>query len=161
MPTKTVEKGITRFDINERNTHGYMMRICRRGEKRNEFFSDTAHGGKKKALVAARKRYQELVNKLPPPDSAKGKMSVRNTSGVVGVHVAHTVLPDFPDKEYFAYCASWKNEDGKRRKISFGWSKYGKKDAFQLACLAREKETTDRARVERLFKSRKKLRKKK
>ena len=116
MPTKKVERGITRFDIEERNTHGFMMRICRRGEKVHEFFSDTAYGGKKKALLAARVRYQQLVKQLPEADTAKGKMSVRNTTGVVGVHVAHTILPDFPDKEYFAYCASWKTDAGERQK---------------------------------------------
>jgi hypothetical protein len=161
MPTKKVERGITRFDIDERNTHGYMMRICRRGEKVHEFFSDSSHGGRKKALLAARERYQQLVKQLPEAATAKGKMSARNTTGVVGVHVAHTILPNAPGKEYFAYCASWKTATGERRKISFGWDKYGKRNAFQLACLARDKESNDRTRIERLFKSRARLRKKK
>ncbi len=119
MPTKKVERGITRFDIDERNTHGFMMRICRRGKKIHEFFSDNAYGGKRKALLAARDRYQQLVKQLPDADSAKGKMSVRNTTGVVGVHVAHTVLTDCPDREYFAYCASWKTPEGAATKNQF------------------------------------------
>jgi len=158
MPTKKVEPGITRFEIEQRKTYGFMVRICRRGEKFNQFFSDSAYGGKKKALDAARTQYSTWVDQLPEPETTKNLKSVRNTTGKVGVHVAQA---EAEGAEYFSYCASWVSEEGKRKKISFSWSKYGKGNAWELACLARDKESTDRKRIERLYKSRGKLRKKK
>ena len=88
MPTKKVEPGITRFEIEERKTYGFMVRICRQGKKFNQFFSDSAYGGKRKALVAARAQYKKWVDELPAPDTTKNLKSVRNTTGKVGVHVA-------------------------------------------------------------------------
>ena len=158
MPTKKIQPGITRFEIEERKTYGFMVRICRRGEKLNQFFSDTKYGGKRKALLAAQTQYAKWVEELPEPETTKNLKSIRNTTGKVGVHVAQA---EADGAEYFSYCASWVSEDGKRKKISFSWAKYGKKNAWELACLARDKETTDRKRIEQLFKTRSKIRKKK
>ncbi len=35
----------------------------------------------------------------------------------------------------------------KRKKVSFAWNRYGKENAWDLACLAREKLNTDREKV--------------
>ena len=158
MPTKKVQPGITRFEIEERKTYGYMVRICRRGEKFNQFFSDSAFGGKRKALKAAQDQYEQWVAELPAPETTKNLKSARNTTGKVGVHIAQA---ETDGTTYFSYCSSWVDTDGKRRKISFSWSKYGKKDAWELACLARDNETTDRKRIEQMYKAKKKIRKKK
>ncbi len=146
MPTQPVAPGITRFDIDER--HGYMVRIRRDGNQINEYFSDKKLGGKKKALVAAKERYAQLYEELGPVESAtKNLLTRRNTTGKVGVHIAHSYETRWANNEYFAYCASWKEADGARKKINFSWNLYGKKQAFELACLAREKELTDRDKV--------------
>jgi hypothetical protein len=51
----------------------------------------------------------------------------------------------------------WTDENGKRKKVSFAWNTYGKKKAWELACLARDLETTDReSLIEHVEKSRKK-----
>lgn len=147
MGTKLVERGITRYDIEEQGTYGFMMRISRNGEHTNEFFSDKNHKGKKKALEAARKRYQQLKAKLPPPRTTKGIKTARNQSGIVGVHLA--VCESVYGEEYSSYCASWKTKEGKRCKLSFSFKKYGKKKAWQLACVARELESNDRKKVEK------------
>lgn len=154
MGTKLVERGITRYDIEEQGTFGFMMRISRGGEHINEFFSDKNYKGKKKALSAARTRYAELKAKLPPPKTTKGVKTSRNQTGVVGVHLA--VCESIYGEEYSSYCASWKTGDGQRNKLSFSFKKYGKKKAWELACLARELESTDRQRIERLHASRSK-----
>ncbi len=154
MGTKLVERGITRYDIDEQGTYGYMMRISRSGEHINEFFSDKNYKGKRKALLAAQRRYRELVESLPAPKTTKGVKTARNQTGVVGVHLA--VCESIYGEEYSSYCASWKTADGKRNKISFSFKKYGKQKAWEMACLARDLETTDREKVERLFKLRKK-----
>ena len=152
MATKFVTKGITRFDLEDKHVHGYMVRICRRGEHVNEFKSDAACGGKRKALVAAKERYQELVDEMGPPLTSRDRMTARNKTGKVGVHIAHSYDERSPESESFAYCAMWKAADGKRKKISFAWNKYGKKNAFQLACLARDKESSDREYLLKLLK---------
>jgi hypothetical protein len=145
MPTKTVCVGVTRFDLPERNTHGYMVRISRVGKKYQRFFSDSKHGGKRKALAAAVACYQEWAEQLPAPLSTRNRLTPRNQSGRVGVYVA--VSQDKHGSEYRAFCATWTGADGKRRKINFSINRYGKKKAWELACLAREREVADRAEV--------------
>jgi len=154
MGTKLVERGITRYDIDEQGTYGYMMRISRGGEHINQFFSDKNYKGKKKALAAARERYADLKAKLPPPKTTKGVKTSRNQTGVVGVHLA--VCESIYGEEYSSYCASWKTTGGQRSKLSFSFKKYGKKKAWELACLARELESTDREKIEKLHAKRSK-----
>ena len=154
MPTKRVQKGITRFDIYERGTYGYMVRIARKDHKRNQFFSDKECGGKRKALLAAIECYDEWVEELPAPVTSKGVKSVRNKSGRVGVHLA--VNPSYRHKDvtYNSYVAAWRSEGGEREKVSFSVEKYGKKIAYQLACLARDKEIADRDKIEAMLSKR-------
>jgi len=149
MPTKPVATGVTRFDIDERNTHGCLMRICRQGKKYQEFFSDSVYGGKRKALAAAIARYEELAASLPSRGSTKDKLTDRNQTGRVGVYIA--VSRDARGQEYEAYCAGWTDDKGVRRKINFAINKYGEKMAWELACFAREKQVHDRNKVLDLY----------
>ena len=158
MATKAVAKGITRFDLDS-GVSGYMVRTCRKGKKTNDFFSDSKYGGKRKALAAAKQKYEELQIKLGPAKHATlNKITARNTSGHVGVHLDHTVRNESPDFEYFSYVASW-TEDGKRVKTKFSCDKYGKKAAFEMACLARKKKITDREKIITLYERAKKRKK--
>jgi hypothetical protein len=151
MPTKRVQAGITRFDIQPRGTKGYMVRISRKGEMHNKFFSDKECGSKTKALKMARTFYNKLLKQLPPPSTSKGVMSTRNSTGHVGVHLAVNPSEYWEDVEYSSYVASWKSEKGERRKISFSVQKYGKRKALALAVIAREKGLKDREKVEQIF----------
>jgi hypothetical protein len=150
MPTQFVQKGITRYDKDANLSNGYMVRVTRDGTTHGKYFSDTKFYGKRKALAAARAAYESLVKKLPPVKTTKNVKTSRNTTGVVGVHLAESVST-YGDL-YEAYCASWKTEDGRRAKISFAFKKYGKAAAFRLAKIARELETSDRDLVERRYK---------
>ncbi|MFK7768242.1 MAG: pathogenesis-related transcriptional factor and ERF protein [Mariniblastus sp.] len=149
MGTKLVERGITRYDIDEQGTYGYMMRISREGNHINKFFSDKKYKGKRKALTAAREKYQELKSSLPEPKTTKGIKTSRNNSGMVGVHLA--ICESIYGEEYHSYCASWKTAEGQRSKLSFSFKKYGKKKAWGMACLARKLESTDREKIESLY----------
>ncbi|HET7625111.1 MAG TPA: hypothetical protein VFM25_07590 [Verrucomicrobiae bacterium] len=60
------ERGISRIDQKEKRTHGFFVRLTRKGKIYNAFFSDKVLGGKKKALEAARNHYQELLRKHGP-----------------------------------------------------------------------------------------------
>jgi hypothetical protein len=161
MQTKTVAPGITRFDRDDRGGGGFMVRICRKGKRINEFFSDIRYGGKRNARKAADERYEELCNQLGPVQpSTKNKLTSRNDTGKVGVHIAHSIDNRYSNCEYSAYCASWVNENGKREKINFSWNKYGEHEAWELACYARDRELSDRDAVlkgyDRLQQARKK-----
>ncbi|MCM2373524.1 pathogenesis-related transcriptional factor and ERF protein [Aporhodopirellula aestuarii] len=150
MSTTTVAKGITRFEMENRS--GYMVRISRGGTRVNKYFSDSKNGGKRKAFAAAKKAYDDLLAEMGPPEnSTRNRLTSRNTTGVVGVHVAYSQDNRYPGCAYSAYCASWVTEDGRREKASFAWNKYGEDRAFELAVLARERQITDRDQVVAIY----------
>jgi hypothetical protein len=157
MPFYSVTKGITRFEPETGARVGFLVRICRNGKRINEFFADKAYGGKRKSLVAAEARYAELIAQYGPSNqhTTRDILTDRNTTGYVGVHLAKSVDTIWSNNEYFAYCASWVDEDKRRRKIAFSISKHGKKGALELAVLARKKRSTDREKLVSLYEKQK------
>lgn len=140
---QTVAPGITRVERGQ--SKGYVVRLSRDGVRTSEYYADRSCGGKRAALRCAKERHAELVAELgPPAPSRKGKLTDRNQTGKVGVHLAYSVDNRYPDCEYYAYCASWKSEDGKRKKISFAFNRYGEDEAWELACIARDQENNNR-----------------
>ena len=152
MPTKFIQRGITRYDRDETLSNGYLIRVTRNGVTHGKYFSDVKFKGKRKALAAAKKAYEELVDELPPVKTTKGMKTSRNQSGVVGVHLAEST--SVYGEVYGSYCASWKATDGQRKKITFSFKKYGKAASFKLAKIAREEECADRKKVEKLYEKR-------
>lgn len=140
--------GITRIDHPPKRTYGWMVRLSRNGETTHEWFADARHGGRDKAQKAAMKRFKELLRDAPPPASVKNRLTSRNKTGTVGVHIAHDVGRRTDNNEYYSYVASWTDASGRYRTVKFSWNKFGKRRAFALAKLAREHETADRAWVE-------------
>ena len=125
-----------------------MVRLRRNGVAINKFYSDANHGGKRAALQSARAAREELeVQYGPAVSSTKNMLTTRNTTGVVGVHVGFNRDGRYQNAESYSYCASWTSTDGERLKISFGFLKYGQVVAWELACIARKNEITDRAKV--------------
>lgn len=153
MLAQTISTGIMRLDDEKSGVHGFMVRICRQGKHTREFFSDWSYGGKRKAKDAAIQRRGELETELGPVQPAtKDKMTARNSTGKVGVHVAHSQDNRYPECEYWSYCASWVDADGKRKKISFAWTKYGEAVAWELACRARDSENNRRSELWKAYK---------
>lgn len=144
-------KGVTRHEVVEKSTAGWMMRIQRQGVLTQEYFSDGVFGSKNKARIAAEARYQVLVKKLPPPTLAGATKSVRNTSGKVGVRLAVSTPRSEEAKPLSSYVAFW-SKDGIDYTIQFGCIKFGKRGAFRRASIARDKQTRDRDVIEREFK---------
>ncbi len=142
-------KGFSRVDSGD--AHGWLVRIKRGDIKRSRFISDATHGGKNKSKKLAEQVYEEWVKELPEPDTAEDKLGKRNTSGVVGVHYSYDVDARYPGCAYEYYIASWKTDDGTRQNVRFAVSKWGKKAAFDLACIARELRTTDRGKIEQAY----------
>ena len=147
MPRKA--KGFSRVDSGE--AHGWLVRIKRGDTKRSRFISDSKYGGKRKAKLVAEKTYQDWVEELPEPDTAEDKLGKRNASGVVGVHYSYDVDSRYPNCAYEYYIASWKTEDGRRQNVRFAISKWGKKVAFELACIARMQRSIDREKVQKIY----------
>ena len=117
-----------------------MARISRNGVKYQENFTLNDYRTWKAAQTAADKWVRKMKRELPPPKPAKGRMSKRNKSGVVGVRA-------FVDKSkgnhYCRWYAKWPgcpNTGG----VSFSADILGDDDAFICAYLARTHETVDR-----------------
>ena len=140
-------KGVTRIEYEGVSTRGWMVRITRAGVRKQQFFNDRALGGKSKALKAAKVCYAKWAAAAAPIQTTRDRKTSRNSSGRVGVHLVRNVDARWVNAESFGYCASWVLKDGTRQKLSFAWMRYGKKVAWELACLAREKKLTDRAKV--------------
>jgi hypothetical protein len=151
-------KGYSRVESGD--ARGWLVRIKRGDERKSRFISDSTHGGKRKAMLVAQQVYEEWVAEMPAPETSAGKIGKRNSSGVVGVHYSHDVDERYPGCEYESYVASWLDEDGRRKNMRFSCHKYGD-DAFELACLAREKKLADRDKVVALFSRRQKSKPKK
>jgi hypothetical protein len=147
VPKKASPKGFARVDSESTNSHGWLVRILRGTERRSRFFSDKTHGGKAKSKKKAEECYQAWVAEMEPPISTRDKITKRNSSGVVGVHLATESDPRYKDCRYVSYVASWMNEDRQRCNIRFLVNKYGKKNALALATIAREKKCADREKV--------------
>ncbi len=82
--------GISRIDQPEKHNHGFFVRVQRRGKIHSAFFTDKMHGGRAKALVAAKRHHRRLVAKLGLPRRMSRRrwaqlVRRKGTSGVVGV----------------------------------------------------------------------------
>ena len=123
----------------------YMVRIMRQGKMYQKNFSKKRHGGWGKAKKAAAEWRDEQLKILPPKMmNAEGRMSARNTSGVVGVTLSAASFNDERgEREYWSWKSKWPDC---KFKGGIGWSviKYGEEDAFALAVLSRELRTVDR-----------------
>jgi hypothetical protein len=124
--------GISRIDQLEKRTHGYFVRLARRGKIYPAFFGDKTHGGKRRALKAAQKHYRMLLRK-------HGRISRREwaqmlhrkgASGIIGVR--RTVVT----KVYWT--AHWMPRPYVKRQKLFSVQKYGARRAKALAIEARK-----------------------
>lgn len=141
---------ITRVDVATENgkseTHGWEVRVHRRGESIEKFFSDSVHAGRQEALAAARGFRDEVVATLQPYSRLEiaEQMSRRNTSGVVGVHYTkHPYKKRGKIYECEAWVATWSPEPNKERNKKFSIKKHGEVEAYNLAVQFRQKMLND------------------
>lgn len=139
-------RNITRIDNpggpDKRPVKGYEVRIYRRGQRFNQFFSDNAHGGRKSALEQARQVRDKMEKKLKPFTRRElaEKVSARNTSGQRGVRLRTTTVTKEGKKYVYEHVeASWSPEPGKVVKKSFSVQKLGFEKAWELAVETRRK----------------------
>lgn len=127
---------IARIDLPGAGTHGWQVRMQRRGIKYGKFFADRPHGGPDHALLAARQWRDDLINELSRRASTRiCERSARNSSGVVGVSKITVVSANGTSYQFWQ--ATWSPAPGQRRCIKFSIKRHGDREAFELAVEAR------------------------
>lgn len=128
---------ITRIDLPGSSTHGWQVRLQRRGRKYGKYFGDRQAGGPRSAYERARAWRDELVERLSDgSDSTRVcRRSARNSSGVVGVSRVSVVAAN--GETYYFWQAAWSPAPGERRCVKFSIRRHGERSAFRLAVEAR------------------------
>lgn len=132
---------IARIDLPQAGTHGWQVRMQRRGVKYGKFFADGLHGGVPQSYLAALNWRDELVARLSEEENAARicRRSPRNSSGVVGVSKVRVTAPN--GTGYWFWQATWCPAPGERRCVKFSVKRHGEKQAFRLAVEARKSGT--------------------
>ena len=138
----SANRNISRIDIEKgkTGTHGWEVRITRRGKKVAKYFSDRDFRGKRGALAAARAFRDELIDKLRPYTAIELVKRAQERSGnVPGVRLRENVVEKNGwQYTYKTWEASWTPARGKKRiKRQFSVNKYGDEKAYKLAVKAR------------------------
>ena len=127
---------LARIDLPEVGTHGWQVRLQRRGVKYAKFFGDRIYGGPESSLAIAREWRDQLLQEIEAKEQARiCTRSPRNRSGVVGVSKV-TVTTNGNSYEFWQ--ATWSPSPGRRRCVKFSIRRYGDREAFRLAVIARE-----------------------
>ncbi len=136
MPQQPAHYAIARIDLPGQCTHGWQVRLQRRGIKYAKFFSDRTHQSPAHALLTAKQWRDQLLIQLDSLDQTRiCQRSTRNSSGVVGV--SKVVVSGANGVTYHFWQATWSPKPGKRQCIKFSIKRYGDNQAFELAVQAR------------------------
>ncbi|MGD1088576.1 MAG: AP2 domain-containing protein [Verrucomicrobiota bacterium] len=139
MKTTSRTPGISRIDQPEKYNHGFFVRLQRNGKVHSAFFTDKKHGGRARALVAAREHYQKLRGKLGPPKQMSRRLWAelrrrKSSSNIVGVQR----IVDWRSARPRTYWrAMWSPEPYVIRRKMFSVKKFGARKARLLAIRAR------------------------
>lgn len=144
MPRKNPKRNISRVESYGENGTvygGWSVRMQRRGEKLQKYFSDSQYGGKRGALQEA-KTFRDAIELQEPKYTTierSERPSKRNRSGIVGVRL-HKQKDSRGTYEYhyWYWVAQWTDGKGKRRTKSFSIHQHGDNEAYRLACKARQ-----------------------
>jgi hypothetical protein len=139
----TPPRNIIRVDHEASRTHAWRVTLQRRHDIVVKTFSDSLHGGKRKALKAAEEYRDELLRRYSPYAHAiwvRTRLRRNNTSGISGVaryeeraHLNRRYIRVF-------WLASWVNKQGDSCKRRFMVSHYGERQAKRLAVAERERQ---------------------
>jgi hypothetical protein len=135
--------GISRIDLPASGTHGWQVRLQRRGVRFQRYFGDRTWGGKRAALQRARQFRDRVLARLEQREENDAgdrrvrshSATVRNRSGMVGV--ARVRNRSANGVYYESWQATWSPAPGRRKSVRFSILRYGDEEAFQLACEAR------------------------
>ncbi len=79
------DRGIVRIDQPEKYNHGWWVRRRRLAKMYSKFFADKKHGGKAKALGAARRYNDELTRVLGRADAKQARKNALARKGAKSV----------------------------------------------------------------------------
>lgn len=136
--SEAAQPGIRRLDDDRHGTHGWAVCVQRRHRVFTKFFADGRHGGKQRALEAARSHRDQLLCENPALLRREYASILRknNTSGVPGVCRCRERQGNLINDYWLAF---WPTGSGKRRQVKFSIARYGEEKAFALAVAARER----------------------
>ena len=120
---------------------GWQVKINRRGQRHEPYFSDSVYGGKQPALAAAMKARDKLDRQCPPYTRLERAQRVtrRTKSGVPGVRLLEVHRNVGLRKQTYLFAvASWCPRPGMIKRRAFSVSKFGRRKAWQLAVAARQ-----------------------
>lgn len=117
----------------------------RGGKLHSEHFGVAKYKSQAAAKRAATAWVNALKSSLPPPTTPKNRMTTRNSSGVVGVHIKRSARRG---SDHYAWHAFWPDSPSG---ICWAILKYGNERAFVCAAISRQLETADRKRVEQRY----------
>ena len=130
-------RGISRIDQQEKRTHGFFVRLQRRGISHNAFFADQSYGGKRRALWAAQMYFRVLERKHRPITRKRRAELVgrKGKSGIIGVQRAIVKRLGQPRRVYWQ--ANWSPRSHVVKRRAFSVHKFGERKARALAIRAR------------------------
>lgn len=135
--------GISRFDDDRHQTHGWRVSLRRYGKMLVENFPDKKYGNRQKALKLAQQYRDELLGKFPPISRREVCLIKRsnNKSGISGVcvYAKRYKLRDGTYGETRYWEANWPAAEGKNVSINFSVKKYGEELARSMAIRARQR----------------------
>jgi hypothetical protein len=126
-----------------------MARVMRAGVRHQENFGLTKYAGSwKDAEKAASAWVAAKLAELPPITTNEGVLSLRNTSGEVGVCLGRSRFHRKGKQHhtYFRWVARWPG-CALKGGLAWSWQQYGDDDAYVLAVLSRRLRTVDRTVV--------------
>ena len=140
------EFAISRLDLASVGTHGWQVRLQRRGVRYQRYFADRRWGGKRAALLRARQYRDRVLARIDdsPEGDSEARPRVRshsstvdNRSGMVGVTRVRSLASN--GSYYESWQATWSPRPGQRKCVRFSVRRYGDEEAFSLACDARRR----------------------
>lgn len=139
MNRPSATPGVCRIDQPSHRTHGFFVRLARRGKIHSAFFADKKHGGREPALAAAQAHYAKLREKfgLPSRPSRRWWAELRRRKGSSNVVGVQKVVNRRGKKPTVYWKATWSPEPHVVRRKIFSVNKYGARQAKKLAIKAR------------------------
>ena len=147
VKNKQSVKNIKRIDSTK--THGWQVHVRRGGVLKTKLFSDRLHGGKRKALAAAKEHRDELLAemaKLAKP-LWRIKRTPRTNTGELGVSL--TEYTNRSGKKRKVITVTARAELGKAVNRKFSVDKLGYDDALKKAVSWRRKVLRERLKDEK------------
>jgi hypothetical protein len=122
--------------------------VQRHNDRRVKYFTIREHETREKAEAAAQRWLREQLRELPEKMSSKNRMTRRNSSGVVGVHLHRQVVAKTSGEEYeySSWISKWP-DCRFRGGVKWPTKTLGDDDAYVLAVLCRRMETINRQEV--------------